>query len=255
MKNKFTILGCGSSLGSPWITNHKGNLKNNSKNIRTRCCSHIQFGDLSILIDTSPDIKSQFLKNNIKSLDAIMYTHEHADQTSGIFEMRPFFWKNKKKIPVYGSKKTIKSLLSKYSFCFVPKQGYKAIMTAKIVKDKFIIKNKNNSLTIKIFDVVHGMIKCSGFLFNKIVYISDCSKIPTKSYKNLHNLNYLIVDCLRREKHPSHFNYDDAISLVKAVKPKKTILTNLHTDLDYTYLKKKLPSNIIPAYDGLSFNF
>ena len=128
-------------------------------------------------------------------------------------------------------------------------------MTAKIVKDKFIIKNKNNSLTIKIFDVVHGMIKCSGFLFNKIVYISDCSKIPTKSYKNLHNLNYLIVDCLRREKHPSHFNYDDAISLVKAVKPKKTILTNLHTDLDYTYLKKKLPSNIIPAYDGLSFNF
>ena len=116
MKNKFTILGCGSSLGSPWITNYKGKLKNNIKNIRTRCCAHILYKGLSILIDTSPDIKYQFLKNKIKSLDAIMFTHEHADQTSGIFEMRPFYWINKKKIPVYGSKKTIKALLKKYTF-------------------------------------------------------------------------------------------------------------------------------------------
>ena len=119
MKNKFTILGCGSSLGSPWITNYSAKLKKNKKNIRTRCCAHIKKGNLSILIDTSPDIKNQFLKNKIKTLDAIMYTHEHADQTTGIFEMRPFFWKNKKKIPIYGSKRTIKSFLSKFSFCFV----------------------------------------------------------------------------------------------------------------------------------------
>ena len=116
MINKFTILGCGSSLGAPWITNYWGKLnKNNKKNIRTRCCAHIQYGELSILIDTSPDIKSQFLKNKIKSPDAIIYTHEHADQTSGIFEMRPFFWKNKKKIPVYGSPRTISELKEKAS--------------------------------------------------------------------------------------------------------------------------------------------
>jgi len=99
LKNKFTILGSGSSLGSPWITNFNGALSNNPKNKRTRCCAHIQYKNLSILIDTSPDIKTQFLKNKIKSLDAIIYTHEHSDQTSGIFEMRPFFWKNKKKYP------------------------------------------------------------------------------------------------------------------------------------------------------------
>ena len=86
MKNKFTILGCGSSLGSPWITNYMGNLKKNIKNIRTRCCAHIKYKDLSILIDTSPDIKNQFLRNDISSLDAIVYTHEHADQTSGILK-------------------------------------------------------------------------------------------------------------------------------------------------------------------------
>ena len=97
MKNTFTILGCGSSLGTPWITNFNGNLKKNKKNIRTRCCAHIQKGNLSVLIDTSPDIKYQFLRNKINELDAIIYTHEHADQTSGIFEMRPFFGKTRKR--------------------------------------------------------------------------------------------------------------------------------------------------------------
>ena len=255
MKNTFTILGCGSSLGSPWITNYKGNLKNNSKNQRTRCCAHIQKGDLSILIDTSPDIKNQFLKNNIKTLDAIIYTHEHADQTTGIFEMRPFFWKNKKKIPIYGSPRTIKELKEKYSFCFKQKDGYKPIMRANIIKKKFNIFNKNFKIEIEPFDVKHGLIKATGYLFDKIAYISDCNKISYKVLKKLVNLDYLIIDCLRKDKHPSHFNYDDAINLTKLIKPKKTILTNLHVDLDYFVLKKKLPKNIIPAFDGLSFNF
>ena len=255
MKNKFTILGCGSSLGSPWITNYKGKLKKNKKNIRTRCCAHIQYKNLSVLIDSSPDIKNQFLINKIKSLDAIIYTHEHADQTSGIFEMRPFYWKNKKKIPVYGSARTIKELKQKYTFCFKSRHGYVPIMKANIIKKKFIIKKRNSSLKLKAFDVTHGLIKATGFLFNGIAYISDCNKIPKNSLDSLFDLRYLIIDCLRINKHPSHFNYDDAIKLIKLIKPKKTILTNLHVDLDYEYLKKKLPSNIIPAYDGLSFNF
>jgi len=255
LKNKFTILGSGSSLGSPWITNYSAKLKKNQKNIRTRCCAHIQKGDLSILIDTSPDIKHQFLTNNIKSLDAIVYTHEHADQTTGIFEMRPFFWKNGKKIPVYGSNRTIKSLKRTYTFCFSEKHGYKPIMKANIIKNKFIIRKKKNVLNIESFDVTHGMIKATGYLFDKIAYISDCNKINKEVSKKLINLDFLIIDCLRKDKHPSHFNYEDSMNFIKLVKPKKAILTNLHIDLDYFELKKKLPKNIIPAYDGLSFNF
>ena len=253
--NKFTILGCGSSLGSPWITNYSAKLKKNSKNIRTRCCAHIQKGNLSILIDTSPDIKSQFLNNKIRSLDAIIYTHEHADQTSGIFEMRPFFWKNKKKIPVYASSRTIKELKNKYTFCFSQRHGYKPIMKANTIKKKFLIKKDNTQLFVDAFEVEHGMIKSTGYRFDDIAYISDCNKISNSVSKKLLNLKYLIIDCLRKEKHPSHFNFDDAISFIKLVKPQKAILTNLHVDMDYFDLKKKLPKNIIPAFDGLNINF
>ena len=143
MKNKFTILGCGSSLGSPWITNYWGNCnKQNKKNFRTRCSAHIQYHDISILIDTSPDIKIQFKKNKINDVDAVIYTHEHADQTFGIFELRPFYWKNKKKINIYGSKKTIKVLMNKFDFCFKEKQGYRPILKDHIINKNFYIKKK-----------------------------------------------------------------------------------------------------------------
>jgi phosphoribosyl 1,2-cyclic phosphate phosphodiesterase len=252
---KFTILGSGSSLGSPWITNYWGKIKRSKKNTRTRCCAHIQAGDISILIDTSPDIKEQILINKIKNVDAILYTHEHADQASGIFEMRPFYWKNKKKIPIYGSRRTIKELRNKYTYCFLPRHGYKPIMSSHVVQNNFLIKKKKSLINIKPFDVKHGKINASGFVFDKVAYISDCNKIYSKSMSYLNNLNYLIIDCLRMKKHPSHFNFDDAMNIINYLKPNKTILTNLHIDLDYNKLKNILPRNIIPAHDGYSFNF
>ena len=256
MKNKFTILGCGSSLGSPWITNHWGNCnKKNKKNVRTRCSAHFQFKNISVLIDTSPDLKNQFRKNKLKNVDAVIFTHEHADQTSGIFELRPFFWLNKKKIDVYGSKKTIKELKKKYDFCFQPKQGYMPIAKNHIIKDSFFLKKKNDKIKIITFEVQHGLIKSTAYVVNKIAYLSDCSHIPDRSKKYLNNLDFLIIDCLRYKSHPSHFNFDKAVLLSKELKAKKTILTNLHVDLDYNELKKKLPSNIVPAYDGMNFNF
>ena len=255
MRNKFTILGCGSSVGSPWITGYTGRLKKNSKNIRTRCCAHIQKRNLSVLIDTSPDIKYQFFKNKIKTLDSIIYTHEHADQTAGIFEMRPFYWKNKSEIPIYGSFRTINALKNSYKFCFEKKQGYKPIMKASVIKKSFFIKKNSTKLKIKPFEVNHGLITATGYVIEKIGYISDCNQIPKKNLHYLKNLNYLILDCFRIEKHPTHFNLESALNLIHLVKPKKAILTNLHTDLDYFKLKKLLPKNIIPAYDGLSFSF
>tara|TARA_B110000971_G_scaffold17293_1_gene15985 strand:+ start:6735 stop:7502 length:768 start_codon:yes stop_codon:yes gene_type:complete len=254
--NKFTILGCGSSLGSPWITNYWGNCsKYNKKNIRTRCSAHFQFKNISTLIDTSPDIKTQFQKNKIKNIDAVIYTHEHADQTFGIFELRPFFWKNKKKINIYGSKKTIIELKKKFDFCFIKKQGYRPILKSNIIKNDFTIKKGNNKVKIQSFETLHGLTKSTAYIINKVAYLSDCSFIPLKSRKLLYNLDYLIIDCLRIKFHPGHFNLETAMSLAKEFKAKKTILTNLHVDFDYNNLIKKLPTNIVPAFDGMSFNF
>ena len=256
MKNKFTILGCGSSLGSPWINNYWGNCdKKNKKNLRTRCCAHVQYKNMSILIDTSPDLKTQFWHSNITNVDAVIYTHEHADQISGIFELRPFFWKNKKKIDIYGSKKTIKELKIKYDFCFKAKQGYIPIAKEHVIKNNFFIKKGNTKIKIISFEVQHGLIKATAYIINKTAYLSDCSNIPVKSKNLLRNLDYLVIDCLRIKPHPGHFNLDAAISISKELKPKKTILTNLHVELDYKKLKKILPSNITPAFDGMSFNF
>ena len=249
---KITILGCGSSLGSPWITNYWGKLnKKNKLNIRTRCSAHIKKGNLSILIDTSPDIKKQVLDNKIKDIDYVLYTHEHADQTSGIFELRPFFWKNKKPINIYANKKCLKLIKEKYDYCFYGGGGYVPIIKGNITKNNFLIKKKNTKIKFKSFLIDHGHIKASAYVFEKIAYLSDCNGIDKKYYKNLRNLKFLIIDSLKMNEHPSHFNLDQAIKISKMLDPKKTILTNLHTDLDYNFLKKKLPSNIIPAYDGI----
>ena len=169
--------------------------------------------------------------------------------------MRPFYWKNKLKIPIYGSRKTINALKKTYSFCFVEKHGYKPIMKANVINKNFSIKKNKSQLNVNAFEVNHGLIYSTGYVMEKIAYLSDCNKVPEENLKYLMNLNYLILDCLKLDEHPSHFNLESALNLISLTKPKKAILTNLHTDLDYFKLKKLLPKNIIPAYDGLSFSF
>ena len=128
-------------------------------------------------------------------------------------------------------------------------------MKSNTFNEQFTIRKNNKMLKIRAIDLQHGMIKANGFVFNKIAYLSDCNKIPKKSFNLLKNLDYLVIDCLRKNPHPSHFHFDETIRIAKKLSAKKTILTNLHVDLDYQSLKKKLPKNIAPAYDGLSFNF
>jgi len=256
MKNKFTILGCGSSLGSPWINQNWGNCdKKNKKNIRTRCCAHIQYKEISILIDTSPDIRQQLINNKIKIVDAILYTHEHADQTAGIFEFRPIFFNKKKRIPIYCNPQTKKRISLSFPWLFKNSKLYPQIMEIKDTSNKFTVSKNGKKINFLSLDVKHGSIKTRGYLFNKIAYISDCKIIPKTTLLKLKNLDYFIIDCFRLKKHVTHLDLNSTIQLIEYLKPKKSILINLHTDLDYAKLKKLLPKNIIPAYDGLSFNF
>ena len=254
MTVKFTILGCGSSMGVPRADGFAGNCNlNNKKNFRTRCSALIQFNNQNILIDTSPYIRSQLLKNKIKSINKVFYTHPHADQTHGINDLRPFFMISKKKIPIFADYKTSKYLSSTFKYCFKSSHGYPSTLELKNLKNKHIFKNKNNQIMIESIPTEHGNIESICYLINrKLAYASDISLFYKKDYKKLTNLDYLIVDCLWYRNHSTHFNLDQVLDLVKILLPKKTILTNMHSDLDYGHLKKILPKYIIPGYDGMT---
>jgi phosphoribosyl 1,2-cyclic phosphate phosphodiesterase len=254
MSVKFIILGSGSSMGVPRADGYSGNCDlDNVKNHRTRCSALIKFDDSNILIDTSPDLRSQLLKNKIKSIDKVFYTHLHADQTHGINDLRPFFLINKKKIPVFADNRTSKYLYSTFRYCFKSSYGYPSTLVLNNLKNKHTFKNKNKKILIESIPTEHGKIESICYLINKkLAYASDISLFYKKDYKKLTKLDYLIVDCLWYRKHSAHFNLDQVLDLVKKILPKKTILTNMHSDIDYDQLKKKLPKNIVPGYDGMT---
>jgi len=254
MRSKLIILGSGSSIGVPRIDGYWGRCKKIEKNIRTRSSAIIIRGGNYVLIDASPDIKKQFISNKIKNISSVLITHKHADQTLGLFELRPFFWKYKKTINIYSDPITIKYLKKTQNYLFNGSGGYPPILKSNYVRNSFSLGKSSNKINFKSILVQHGKIKSLGYIFNKTAYISDCNDLSLVNYKILKNLNYLILDCLKFDRHPSHFNLDEVLYIRNKLKPKKTILTNLHYDLDYNYLVKNLPKNMFPAYDGLAIN-
>jgi phosphoribosyl 1,2-cyclic phosphate phosphodiesterase len=255
MNTKLIILGCGSSVGVPRIDGYWGNCnKNNKKNIRTRCSALIIKGSNIVLIDTSPDVKYQLLDNKIKSISSVIYTHEHADQTNGMFELRPFFWNNRKKINVYGDVRTIKSLIKRQDYLFKKISDYPPIFKSNIINKQFHLGKLSEKILFNTIKVKHGQIRCLAYIFEKTAYISDANDLSIVNKNELKYLNYLIIDCLKFTNHPSHFSLNETLYIHDKLKPKHTILTNLHSDLDYNKLLKQLPKNVIPAYDGLSIN-
>ena len=251
---QFIILGCGSSMGVPRADGFFGKCDpKNKKNYRTRCSAIIKTKDENILIDTSPDLRKQLLDNNISKIDRVLYSHMHADQTHGINDLRVFFIKNKKPIPVYADKATSNYLMNSFSYCFSTYNNeYPAILKLNKIKKALFIKDKNKNISITPLKVKHGKVDSICYFIGKdLAYISDISEISKKDYNKFLNLKYLVIDCLWYRYHPSHLNLDKTLELIKIFKPKKSILTNLHNDLDYNELKKILPKNVVPAYDGM----
>ena len=228
--------------------------KNEKKNIRTRCSVIIIKGSNRILIDTSPDLKYQLLSNKIKDISSVIFTHEHADQTNGLFELRPFFWKYNKRINAYGDLYVMNHIKKRQEYLFKKVSSYLPIIKSNIIKSRFSLGKKNEKIIFKTIKATHGKTNSLIYIFEKTAYISDCNDLTIIKKDVLKNLKYLIIDCLRLEKHPSHFNLKECIYVHHQLKPKKTILTNLHYTLDYNYLLKKLPYDIIPAFDGLRIN-
>jgi phosphoribosyl 1,2-cyclic phosphate phosphodiesterase len=254
---KFIILGCGSSMGVPRPDGYFGNCDpNNKKNHRTRCSALIKSKTENILIDTSPDLRQQLLRHNIRKIDKVFYSHMHADQTHGINDLRSFFVNSRKQINVFADYATSKYLKNSFSYCFKNySKEYPATLKLNRINDRMNIVDKNKKIPIKPILVDHGKVKSNCFILDKkLAYISDVSDISNKDFKYFKNLKYLIVDCLWYNFNPSHFNLEKSLFFIKKFKPSKAILTNLSPVLDYKELKKLLPKNVMPAYDGLTIS-
>ena len=227
---KFIILGCGSSMGVPRPDGYFGNCDpKNKKNYRTRCSALIKTSEENILIDTSPDLRQQLLRHRVKKINRVLYSHMHGDQTHGINDLRSFYINSKKQINVYADTQTSRYLKSTFAYIFNNySKEYPATLKLNKLQKNIIARNNNKKINIKSLIVEHGKVKSNCFIIDKkLAYISDVSKIYNKNFKDFKNLNYLVIDCLWYNYHPSHFNLETSLSVIKKFKPKKAILTNL----------------------------
>ncbi|HET7889637.1 MAG TPA: MBL fold metallo-hydrolase [Bradyrhizobium sp.] len=257
----LTILGCGSSAGVPRPALGWGACDpTNPKNRRLRCSLLVeQTGQAGmttrILIDTSPDLREQLISANVDHIDAVFLTHEHADQTHGIDDLRSVVIHQRRRIPTYFNMSTAKDIMARFSYCFVTPEGseYPPLLDRHSVEtgESRTIKGKGGAVTLSAFELEHGRIPALGYRIGAAAYTPDVSDIPEASWPSLENLDLWIIDGLRYAGHPSHFSVNDALSWIDRFKPRRAVITNMHSDLDYEVLRQSLPQGVVPAYDGM----
>jgi phosphoribosyl 1,2-cyclic phosphate phosphodiesterase len=260
MSLTLTILGCGSSAGVPRPALGWGACDpNNPKNRRRRCSLLVEEtngqGTTRIVIDTSPDLREQLIDAKVDHIDAVFLTHEHADQTHGIDDLRSVVLHQRRRIPVYLNESTGREILTRFSYCFVspPGSDYPPILDHHPIEagESRTIAGKGGAVALSAFNVQHGTIPALGYRIGSAAYTPDLSDIPRESWPVLENLDLWIVDGLRYAGHPSHFSVNDALAWIDRFKPKRAVITNMHSDLDYEVLRQTLPSGVVPAYDGM----
>ena len=254
----FTILGCGSSGGVPRIGGLWGACDpNNTKNRRRRCSLLAERVDgdkrTTVLIDTSPDMRQQLLDAEVKNIDAVLYTHGHADHMHGIDDVRPLVFARQKRMTVWADPPTQERLLSGFGYAFIQPEGspYPPILDLKTIDGDVTIEGEGGAITFQPFEVGHGSIDALGFRIGSLAYLPDVVEIPDAAWRTLDNLDVWIVDALRRDPHPTHAHLALTLDWIDRAKPRRAILTNMHIDMDYETLQKELPAHIEPAFDGL----
>ena len=261
MMLKFTILGCGSSGGVPRAALGWGDCNpQNPKNRRRRTSLLVErratSGTTRVLVDTSPDLREQLLDAEVDWLDAVFYTHAHADHTHGIDDLRSLVIKHRRRVDVYLDEPTGRALHARFGYCFrsPPGSEYPPIVTEhRLAAGRPVtVEGEGGTVTALPLLQEHGSIASVGFRFGALAYSCDLSGLPAESIAALKGVDVWVVDALRYRPHPSHFSVDDALGWIDRIKPARAILTNLHSDLDYDALRARVPRHVEPAYDGLT---
>lgn len=243
-------MGCGTSGGVPRVGNMWGDCDpTNPKNRRRRVSILVERANTKLIVDTSPDLREQLLDADVQRLDAVLYSHDHADHTHGIDDLRGLYHNTREKIPTYGNAATLDLIKDKFGYIFESQRGYPAICEGHIIDGNFRVGDIN----VEPIEQIHGPITSLGFRFGNVAYCTDVSDFSEESFAQLEDLDVWIVDALRHTAHPTHSHLERTLGWIKRLKPKRAILTHMAWDMDYDSLVRDLPDGVEPAYDGLSF--
>lgn len=258
----FRILGCGSSGGVPRLGGLWGACDpDNPKNMRRRCSLLITRtsadGETRVLIDTSPDMRSQLLEAGVGTLDAVVYTHAHADHVHGLDDLRMIVFNMRQRLQVWADGDTSNDLLGRFGYAFVQPKGshYPPILELNAIDGDITVEGAGGPIMLTPFEVEHGAIEALGFRVGNVAYLPDVSSIPEPAWAKLQDLDCWIVDALRRDPHPTHAHLAKTLEWIAKVQPKQAVLTNMHNDLDYATVAAETPDHIQPAYDGMTLEF
>jgi phosphoribosyl 1,2-cyclic phosphate phosphodiesterase len=256
----LTILGCGSSGGVPRVAQGWGACDpTNPRNARRRCSLLVERkgpqGRTLALVDTSPDLRAQLIEADVGHLDGVLITHEHADHTHGVDDLRPIYLAMRRRLDLYADAPTLQALQRKFAYVFEtpPGSGYPPIANARGLTpgEPIVIAGPGGPIEATPFEVAHGDIPALGLRFGGVAYTPDLNGVPAHSLRLLEGLDLWIVDALRYTPHPSHWSLAETLDWIARLQPRRAVLTNLHTDLDYETLRQRLPEGVEPAYDGM----
>ncbi|MBB3453208.1 phosphoribosyl 1,2-cyclic phosphate phosphodiesterase [Rhizobium sp. BK313] len=261
-RRRFTILGCSSSPGVPRITGDWGACDpKNPKNRRTRSAFMIEQiapdgGVTTVVVDTGPDFREQMIRAGVGSVDAVLYTHAHADHIHGIDDLRGFFHNSHERIPIYADQPTMDRIREGFGYCLETPAGsnYPPIVRPIIIEslDKsFTVEGPGGPISFWPHKQQHGDIHSLGFRIGALAYCSDISDFPAESVERVQNLDVLIIDALQYRPHPSHLSLEQSLAWIERLQPRRAILTHMHTPLDYATVLAETPDNVEPAYDQM----
>jgi len=258
---QIRILGSGSSGGVPRIGNDWGVCDPaEPRNRRSRCSILVRSWQAGaaeptlVLVDTSPDMREQLLAARVVRLDAVLLTHEHADQCHGIDDLRAIVIRHRKRMPVHMDAATAEIVMRRFDYCFEGAKGYPAILdgTADLKAGQVaVIGGPGGAVPFEVLDQDHGGVRSLGFRIGDFAYCNDVVRLPEETLERLGGLDLLVIDALRYAPHPTHANVDQALAWIDRLKPRRAVLSNLHVDLDYQTLRAELPDGVEPAFDGL----
>lgn len=258
MSARFTILGCGSSGGVPRIGGIWGDCDpNNPKNRRMRCSALVERdgpgGTTTVLIDTSPDMREQLLMAGTARLDGVIYTHPHADHVHGLDDLRQIVFNMRERVKVWADSETENDLISRFGYAFVQPEdsNYPPILDLHAIRGPVTIDGPGGPITFTPIPVNHGQIDALGFRIGDLAYIPDVLTIHEASWPLLDGLDTFVIDALRYKPHPSHAHLALTLDWIDRLSPRRSVLTNMHVDIDHDTVDAETADHITPAHDGM----